>query len=219
MTRFAIWLATILLVLVVRPALGAPGGSGGEPPHPISAAGLTLEEGSTPTLVTSPERLERVYWTVVSGEQASFVVQLVRLDDSRDDPIWEGSVESQDPWFDIASEGPEWLFAELTAGPGCFGIELTLCDRSGEAGAPSSERFAVIPSGGGAEGEEPCGLDHSGQPPHEADHGMGAWGDTETVDVEWEPFTDTNPPSHEVDHGVAAWGEIDVVDVDWDDYD
>ena len=205
MTRFTLWTAAILLTLAIRPALGASDKPGEEPHDPIEAEGLTLGECPEPT----KESLGCLSWTVVSGEQASFVVRFARLEDNTEREVWEGSVESVDTWFGIASDGPEWLSDELTVVSDGIVVEVTLFDHWGMSSAPMLLLIRVID-------------EESGSTSHEIDYGVPAWGET-SVDVEWETYGENGleiacEPTHEIDQGVAAWGLTEAVDVDWTTY-
>ena len=206
MTRFTLWTAAILLTFAIRPALGASDKPGEEPHDPIEAELLTLGECPEPT----KESLGCLSWTAVSGEQASFVVRFDRLDNGQERLIWEGSVDTKYPWFDIVSDGPEWLADELTIASDGIVVEVTLFDHWGMSSAPMFLLIRVI-------------AEDSGSTSHEADQGVAAWGDVDEIDVEWTTYDEygldiSGHPPHDSDEGLAAWGEINAIDVEWNSY-
>ena len=237
MTRFTFWTAAILLTFAIRPALGASEVPGEESPNPIHAEELILE--------TDAKGGMELRWTVVDGTQVSYVVRFARLEDGIESIMWEGSIETSEPSFDIVSDGPEWLADELTAATGVIEVELTLIDRCGEAGAPVSVQFRRVSEDAGAHPHESdqgvaawsdegtievewttydgYGLGLSGYPPHDSDEGLAAWGEINAIDVEWNSYGDpglemADEPTHEVDQGIAVWGDVDTIEVEWTQY-
>ena len=206
MTRFTLWTAAILLTFAIRPALGASDKPGEEPHDPIEAEGLTLGECPDPT----KESLGCLGWTVVSGEQASFVVRFDRLDNGQERLIWEGSVDTKDPRFDIASDGPEWLADELTVASDGILVEVTHFDHWGMSSAPMFLLIRVID-------------EYDGSASHESDQGLAAWGSIDTIDIDWDTYGESGPEISGVvpldtDEGLAAWGKINAIDEEWDGY-
>lgn len=197
MTRFAFTLIIILAGTLTIPDPAAAGTLDPQSVHPIHAEELTLGEGSTPVLITTIERLDSLYWTVFSGEQVSFVIRVTEVEGPTDREVWEGSVESGDSRFGFADDGPKWLLSELTAEPGCYGIDLALVDRSGEAGPPVTAVFCLVAD---------C-------PPHESDEGLAAWGKINAIDEEWETDDTDAQPALGSDQGIAAWGECSCDDM------
>jgi len=205
MTRFTIFTATILLTFTMGLAPGASAKSGDESPGRIQAENLVLEECGQ----EGDKSVGCLRWTVVAGEQVSFIVRFEPLQGVGEEKIWEGSIESGEPVFDIAHDGPEWLASELAAESGGVLVKLTLYDHVGNFSDPKWLQICVVPE------------EHGGCP-HETDQGVAAWGDVDTIDVEWTTYDEDGPeiagePTLDPDEGLAAWGEINAIDVEWKD--